>query len=104
MILLMLSAPALSAALGAALGAANAVASLVLYHRARTRGSVVFAQLVLGGMLVRMATVLGVLVLVLVFTSVARGPFVMGLLAAFVLGLIIEASIIQKQRPLPPEG
>jgi len=100
----MLGAPALSAALGAALGAANAVASLVLYHRARTRGNAGFAQLVLGGMLARMVVVLGVLVLVLAFTSVARGPFVMGLLATFVLGLIIEAIVILKQRPLPPGG
>jgi uncharacterized membrane protein YdfJ with MMPL/SSD domain len=88
---------------GAALGAANAVASYLLYRRARTRPSKAFYKLVLGGMGVRMAVVLVTVALVVGLAPVDVSAFIGALLAAFVIGLAIDIVLIAR-RPVPSDA
>ena len=95
-----MSLPA-SLLLGVLLGVAHAAAALLVARRARAAADSTKAiQVVLGGMLVRMALVLAAVAAVLVTLPVQRGPFVAGLGVAFALGLVAEVTLVLG-RPAP---
>lgn len=80
--------------LGALLGAANAVAAAWTAHRAMAGAPERALQLVLGGMVARMAVVLMAVALVLALVPVHRGAFVGGLGVLFVGGLLAEVVLV----------
>ena len=91
-----------SALFGFLLGTVNALAALLIARLALRQQQQTFTVMVLGGLGLRlMAVVLFVLVVVLL-VPVHTTAFVLGLFAAFVLGLILEAAMLLTGRPLSP--
>ncbi|MEL6615949.1 MAG: hypothetical protein AAFQ43_09435 [Bacteroidota bacterium] len=86
--------------LGAALGVAHAVAGLGIARLARGRSQAAFNAVVLGGTVLRMFGVLAVVVLLLLVASIQVAPFIGGLGATFLVGLIVEVLVLLR-RPMP---
>ncbi len=76
--------------LGVALGAGNALASVLLYRRARVRSAAAFNKIVLGGMVVRLAAVVVLVALAVWLAPIDLFAFLAALLSAYVLGLAVE--------------
>ena len=89
----------ISALFGLALGLANAVASYVLYRRARGTAQGMFMKIVFGGMLARLVLVLALMTLVLVLLPVSRLAFAGGFFLAFAAGMAVEVLLIQRHAP-----
>ena len=87
--------------LGALLGTANAAAALLLARRGRTLDLNPAMKIILGGGFVRLALLLGAVVLVLATLAVDRLAFVGGLGAVFVVGLALEVALVTR-RPATP--
>ena len=97
-----MSLPA-SLLLGALLGVAYTAAALLVARRAKSVGDGNKAlQLVLGGMLARMAVMLVAFAAVVAFVPVQRGPFVLGLGVVFVLGLVAEVLFVSGRPAATP--
>ncbi|WP_412070018.1 hypothetical protein [Rubrivirga sp. IMCC43871] len=81
--------------LGALLGVAYTAAALLVARRASAvaDGNKVL-QMVLGGMLARMALMLAAFAAILALVPVQRGPFVLGLGVVFVIGLVVEVFFV----------
>jgi len=95
-----MSLPA-SLLLGVLLGVAYSAAALLVARRAKAVAEPAKAlQIVLKGMLVRMALTLAAVAAIVAFVPVRRGPFVAGLGVAFALGLLAEVSFVLG-RPAP---
>lgn len=101
-----LDAPARNAVLlGGLLAGANAVTAYFLATLAAgTRSNAVFMQAILGGMLGRMALLLGAVVVALVVLELPRVSFVASLLTHFVVFLILEVAVLSRRVPTSPEA
>ncbi len=82
--------------LGVLLGVVYSAAGLLGTRKAKAVAgdSNKVLQVVLGGMLARMAVTLAAFAAIIAFVPVHRGAFVGGLGAAFVLGMIAEMSLV----------
>lgn len=89
---------------GSLIGAGNALASLLLYYRARERSMAIFYRNVFGGMFLRMMIVLAAVVLVMQLAPVDIFSFVGALLATFVIGLIIDIYLILRMSNKPDDS
>jgi hypothetical protein len=86
---------------GAILAGLNAVASMGLLWWSRRRSHVAFMRVLLGGMVGRMAVMLGAVALGLVAFELPRIPLLIGLLSHFVLFLALELGIVHRDsKPL----
>jgi hypothetical protein len=83
-------------AFGAVLAGLNAVASMGLLAWSRRRSDVAFMRVLLGGMIGRMALMLGAVTLGLVAFELPRMPLLIGLLSHFVLFLAVELGIVHR--------
>ena len=79
---------------GALLGACNAALALAVAQRARTLRLTSSLNLVIGGMLIRMALTLAAVAAVLLLVPVHRLAFVGGLGVVFVAGLVAEVALV----------
>jgi len=85
--------------LGAALAAANTLAAYGLVLWAQRRSTNTFMGAVLGGMVGRMGLMLAAVVAGVLVLGLPKVPLAISLLAYFVLFLVFEISVLQKQRP-----
>lgn len=85
--------------IGALLGLANALAAVWTAHRATLAEPRRGMNLVLGGMVVRMALMLGAVALLLVLYPIHRGAFLGGLGVLFVGGLFAEIALALGRAP-----
>jgi hypothetical protein len=90
--------------LGAALAAANTLAAYGLVLWAQRRSTNTFMGAVLGGMVGRMGLMLAAVVASVLGLGLPKVPLALSLLAYFVLFLVFEISVLQKQRPGAVEG
>jgi len=90
--------------LGAALAAANTLAAYGLVQWAQRRSTNTFMGAVLGGMVGRMGLMLAAVVAGVLVLGLPKVPLAISLLAYFVLFLVFEISVLQKQRPGAVEG
>ncbi|WP_143536723.1 hypothetical protein [Rubricoccus marinus] len=88
--------------LGAALGVAHGLAGLVIARLARGASGNVLATVILGGTALRMMMVLGVVALLLLFSSVQIASFITGLGVTFVIGLIAEVFLLLRHSSATP--
>lgn len=91
-------------AFGAALAAGNTLAAYGLVLWAERRSTNTFMGAVLGGMVGRMGLMLGAVVGGVLVLGLPKVPLAISLLAYFVLFLVFEISVLQKQRPGAAEG
>jgi hypothetical protein len=91
-------------ALGAFLSGANTVAAFFLVTWAQGKATGTFMTAVLGGMMVRMALMLGAVVFVLKAVGLPRMPFVISLLGSFVAFLALELWFLPGRRPATVEA
>lgn len=85
--------------LGAALAAVNTLAAYGLVLWAQGRSTNTFMGAVLGGMVGRMGLMLAAVVAAVLLLGLPKVPLAISLLAYFVLFLVFEISVLQKQRP-----
>jgi branched-subunit amino acid ABC-type transport system permease component len=85
-----------SAAFGAALAGLNAIVAYALVLWAQNRTTKAFMAAVLGGMLGRMALLLGAVVAGIGVLELRRLPLVTGLLGYFVFFLIVELTVLHR--------
>lgn len=85
--------------LGAALAAVNTLAAYGLVLWAQRRSTNTFMGAVLGGMVGRMGLMLAAVVAGVLVLGLPKVPLAISLLAYFVLFLVFEISVLQKQRP-----
>jgi hypothetical protein len=90
--------------LGAVLAAANTLAAYGLVLWAQGRSTNTFMGAVLGGMVGRMGLMLAAVVAGVLVLGLPKVPLAISLLAYFVLFLVFEISVLQKQRPGAAEG
>ena len=83
-------------AFGAGLAGLNAVGSMGLVAWSRGRSHAAFMRALLGGMVGRMALMLGAVALGLVALDLPRVPLVIGLLGHFVVFLALELAIVHR--------
>jgi hypothetical protein len=83
-------------AFGAGLAALNAVGSMGLLAWSRRRSHAAFLRALLGGMVGRMALMLGAVALGLVALELPQVPLVVGLLAHFVVFLALELTLVHR--------
>jgi len=88
---------------GAGLGGAHAAAGLVLWRLARHRPDRAFYRIVLGGLVIRMALLLGALALVLGLAPLHEPALIGALLATFALGLVAEITQMARRPAMPSE-
>ena len=79
-----------SAGLGAGIGLLYSAASLVATWFALRQDQRLFMVIVLGGVIVRMATALVIVVLILWLLPVEQVAFIGSFLGVFILGMIVE--------------
>jgi len=86
---------------GALLAGLNALAAygLVLWSRGRSTGA--FMKAILGGLSLRLLTMLAAVVVVLRVVGMPERPFVASLLSHFVLFLVVELWLVQRGTPTP---
>lgn len=85
-----------AAALGVVLAGANSLAAYALALWARTRPTVAFMRAVLGGMIARLAVVLGTVVVAVLVFGLPRVPLAVSLLASFAVLLVFELSVLHR--------
>jgi hypothetical protein len=88
-----------SAAFGAGLAGLNTIVAYALALWAQRGSNNVFLGAVLGGMLGRMALMLGAVAVGLGMLDLRRLPLVAGLLSYFVLFLAVELMALNRRRP-----
>jgi hypothetical protein len=88
-------------AMGAALAAANTLVAHFLALWSRERSATVFLGAVLGGMLGRMAVVLGAVVALVLLAGLPAVPLALSLLAFFSVFLVIELTLVHRQTSAP---
>lgn len=91
-----------AACAGGALAALNALAAYALVLWSQRRSTNVFLGAVLGGMLGRMALVLGAVVALVQGAGLPKLPLAASLLGYFVVFLVIELAILQKRTASAP--
>jgi hypothetical protein len=82
---------------GAGLATLNTVAAYALVLWSQPRSTNVFLAAVLGGMLGRMAVMLVAVVAAVLGLGLPKVPLVLGLLAYFVLFLVLELTILHRR-------
>jgi hypothetical protein len=92
-----------AAAFGGALAVANTVAAHALVRWSSRRSTNAFLGAVLGGMVGRMALVLGAVVAGVLLLGLPRLPLAFSLLSYFVLFLLLELTILHRHTS-PPEA
>jgi hypothetical protein len=85
--------------LGAVLAAVNTLAAYGLVLWAQRRSTNTFMGAVLGGMVGRMGLMLAAVVASVLLLGLPKVPLAVSLLAYFVLFLVFEIAVLQKQRP-----
>jgi len=85
-----------AAALGAVLAGLNSLAAYGLALWASTRSTVAFIRAVLGGMIARLALVLGAVVVAVLGFDLPRVPLAVSLLASFAVLLVFEISVLHR--------
>jgi hypothetical protein len=85
-----------AAALGALLAGLNALAAYALALWSSTRSTVAFMRAVLGGMIARLALVLGAVVTAVLVFDVPRVPLAVSLLASFAILLAFELAVLHR--------
>jgi hypothetical protein len=93
-----------AAAFGAALAVANTVLAHALVLWSARRSTNVFLGVVLGGMVGRMALMLGAVVAGVLLLGLPRLPLAVSLLSYFVLFLVMELSILHRRTTPAEEG
>ena len=88
-----------SALLGVGLAALNGAVSLVTLKRAAKLSDVEFFKRVMSSIGLRMAAVLGVMLLVLSLVPVDRLWFVGAFVIGLVIGLIVEVVVLRRRLP-----
>ncbi|HET7291412.1 MAG TPA: hypothetical protein VFM88_03210 [Vicinamibacteria bacterium] len=83
-------------AFGAAVAGLNALASMGLLEWTRGRSHVAFMRALLGGMVGRLAAMLGGVAFGLLALDLPRTPLLIGLLGHFVLFLALELGIVHR--------
>lgn len=92
--------PALQAVLaGAGLAAANTLMAYGLVRWASGRSTNTFMAAVLGGMVGRMGLILAAVVAGVLVLGLPKVPLAVSLLAYFVVFLVFEIAVLQRQRP-----
>ncbi len=91
-----------AAAFGASLAVANTIAAHGLVRWSRGRSTKAFLGAVLGGMLGRMAFMLAAVVAGMLWLDLPKRPLVGALLPYFVLFLVVELSMLQRQTGADP--
>lgn len=84
---------------GAAVAAANTLAAYGLVRWGQKRSTNAFMGAVLGGMVGRMGLMLAGVVAAVLVLGLPKVPLAVSLLAYFVLFLVFELAVLQKQRP-----
>jgi hypothetical protein len=90
--------------LGAVLAAVNTLAAYGLVLWGQRRSTNTFMGAVLGGMVGRMGMMLAAVVAGVLVLGLPKVPLAISLLAYFVLFLVFEIAVLQKQRPGAVEG
>jgi hypothetical protein len=90
-----------AAAFGGALALANTLAAHALVRWSSRRSTNAFLGAVLGGMVGRMALVLGAVVAGVLLLGLPRLPLAFSLLSYFVLFLLLELSILHRRTSAP---
>lgn len=85
-----------AALLGGVLAAANTLAAYFLVCWSEKRSSNTFMRAVIGGMVVRMALLLGAVLLAILYLGLPKLPLAISLLSYFVLFLIFELVVLHK--------
>lgn len=86
-----------AAVYGGAVAAANALAAYFLVLWSETRPTSDFFRAVLGGMVGRLAVMLGAVILAVVFLDLPRVPLAVSLLGYFVVLLAFELAVVHKR-------
>ncbi len=87
--------------IGVGLSTINVLAGYISLEYGFDRGDTTFMKVVLGGMGIRMVTMLGLLVLLIKFAGLPVVPLTIALLVSYALYLILEIRYIQKRfRPI----
>jgi hypothetical protein len=84
-------------ALGGIIAGLNSLAAYGLVLWAAPRSTVAFMRAILGGMVGRMALVLGAVVAAMLVLDIPRLPFTVSLLTYFVLLLVFELSVVHRR-------
>jgi hypothetical protein len=93
----LLAPPGRAAALaGAGLAVANTVAAYALVRWSSTRSTAAFMRAVLGGMLGRMAVMLGAVVAAVSLLGLPEVPLAVSLLSYFVVFLVFELAVAHR--------
>ena len=82
--------------LGGVLAAANTLCAYFLVRWSEKRSSNTFLRAVIGGMVVRMALMLGAVLLAILYLGLPKLPLAISLLSYFVLFLILELRVVHK--------
>lgn len=90
-----------AAAAGGALAALNTLLAYCLVLWSQPRSTNVFLGAVLGGMVGRMALMLGAVVALVLALGLPKVPLAISLLSYFVLFLVLELAILQKRTTAP---
>lgn len=89
-----------AALLGGLLAAANTLLAYALVLWSERRSTKVFLGTVLGGMLGRMAVLLATVVALITWLGLPKVPLAIGLLAYFVLFLVLEITVLHRKTTL----
>jgi len=84
----------LAALTGGVLAAANTLTAYFLVRWSERRSSNVFMRAVIGGMLARMALMLGAVLLAILYLGLPKLPLTISLLSYFMLFLIFELRVL----------
>ena len=91
-----------AALLGAAIASANTLAAYFLVRWSEKRSSNVFLRAVIGGMVARMALMLGAVLASILYLGMPKLPLTISLLSYFMLFLIFELRVLhQHTQPRP---
>jgi hypothetical protein len=89
---------------GAVLSTLNALAGFLLIEYSFGRSYTLFLKAVLGGMGVRLAVMLGVMLLLIQVGGISVVPFVLSLLGLYAVFLVLEILYLQKKVDLKNQG
>lgn len=93
-----------ASALGGALAAANTLAAYFLVRWSEKRSSNAFLRAVIGGMVARMALMLGAVVAAILYLGMPKLPLSFSLLSYFVLFLVFELGVLHKHTQPRPQA
>jgi hypothetical protein len=94
----------LAIALGAGLATSNGLAAYALIRWSAQRSNQTFFRAILGGMLARLALMLGVVAAAIAFGAIPPAPLVASLLSYFVLFLVTEVVALGGRAPARAES